>query len=158
MIVYYFGYIPIKTINGEVTDETMQHILQLTGDEIKEINTVYQTRSMDSVVDICMDMPSVITVNELKELLDSGEKYEKIADDHNNCVVLMVPLSRYDSPKFDIIDNRLNMSIKDKFCKINCVEVSCMKYVLLCMFNDKWAYSTVGKEKIISPLKLIIKL
>jgi hypothetical protein len=158
MIVYYFGYMPIKTVDGEITDESIEHILQLTGDEIKEIDTVSQMRSMDSVVDICMDMPSVIPVEELAELLANGEEYNEIADDHNNCVVLMIPLARYNNPKFDIIDNRLGISIKDKFCKINCVEVSCMKYVLLCMFNDKWAYSTVGKDKVIAPLKLIIKL
>ena len=157
MIVYYFGYMPIETVNGEITDESIEQILHLSGDEIKNISTVSQIRSMDSIIDICVDMPSVISVEELTELISSGQKYNDIADAHNNCVVLMVPLARYDSPKFDIIDNKLNISIKDKFCKINCVEVSCMKYVLLCMFNNKWAYADIGKDKIISSLKLILK-
>ena len=149
---------PINTFNGKITDETIEEIQKLTGDEIKTIKTISTVRSMDSVVDICMDMPSEIPVDELSELISDGEKYNNIADEHNNCVVLMIPLARYNSPKFDIIDNRVNISVKDKFCKINCVEVSCMKYVLLCMFNDMWAYSTIGRDKIISPLKLIIKL
>jgi hypothetical protein len=158
MIKFYFGYIPIESVDGEITEEAVEKIKNLTGDEIKNIDTVKEVRSMDSVVDVCLDIPSIIPVSELQELLDNGEKYNEIADGHNNGVVLMVPLARYNNQKFDIIDNRLNISIKDKFCKINCVEVSCMKYVLLCMFNDKWAYSTIGKDKIISLLKLIIKL
>ena len=158
MIQFYFGYMPIHTFDGKITEETISELQELTGDEIKGMDNVKEIRSMDSVMDICLDMPSVIPVDELQELLDSGEKYNEIADSHNNCVVLMAPLARYNSPKFDIIDNRLNISIKDKFCKISCVEVSCMKYVLLCMFNDRWAYSAVGKDKVISPLKLIIKL
>lgn len=158
MIKFYFGYIPIESVDGEITEEAVEKIKNLTGDEIKNVDTVKEVRSMDSVVDVCLDIPSIIPVSELQELLDNGEKYNEIADAHNNGVVLMVPLARYNNQKFDIIDNRLNISIKDKFCKINCVEVSCMKYVLLCMFNDKWAYSTIGKDKIISPLKLIIKL
>ena len=158
MIVYYFGYIPIETVDGEITDESIEHILQLTGDEIKNFKTVKQFRSMNSIVDICIDMPSEIQVDELTELINNGENYYEIADKHNNCIVLMVPLARYDNPKFDIIDNRLNVSIKNKFCKMNCLEISCMKYVLLCMFNNKWAYATVGKDKIVAPLKLIIKL
>ena len=158
MIQFYFGYMPIHTFDGKITEETISELQELTGDEIKGMDNVKEIRSMDSVMDICLDMPSVIPIGELQELLDGGEKYNEIADSHNNCVVLMAPLARYNSPRFDIIDNRLNISVKDKFCKINCVEVSCMKYVLLCMFNDKWAYSTIGKDKIISPLKLIIKL
>ena len=37
--------IPIKTVNGEITDESLEYIQQLTGDEIKEINTISQMRN-----------------------------------------------------------------------------------------------------------------
>lgn len=157
MITFYFGYMPIESVNGEITDESIEYIRQLTVEEIKNISTVSKIRSMDSIIDICVDMPSVISVEELTELISSGQKYNDIADAHNNCVILMVPLVRYDNDKFDIIDDKMNISVRDKFCKINCLEISCEKYVLLCMFNDKWAYADIGKDKIISSLKLILK-
>ena len=32
------------------------------------------------------------------------------------------------------------------------------KYVLLCLFNEQWAYSRIGKDKIFSPTKIIMNL
>lgn len=162
MIQFYFGYMPIHTFDGKITEETISELQELTGDEIKAMSTITEVRSMDTVIELTNKedfiIPSDISEEELAELISGGTKYNNIADEYNNCVVLMVPLARYNSPRFDIIDERFNQSIKNLFCKINCVEVSCMRYVLLCMVNDKWAYSTVGKDKVIAPLKLIIKL
>ena len=162
MIQFYFGYMPIHTFNGKITEETISELQALTGDDIKAMSTITEVRSMDTVLELTNKedfiIPSDISEEELAELISGGTKYNNIADEYNKCVVLMVPLARYNSPRFDIIDERFNQSIKNLFCKMNCVEVSCMKYVLLCMVNDKWAYSTVGKDKVISPLKLVIKL
>lgn len=162
MISYYFGYMPISTVNGVVNDDTIEKIKELSGDDIKDISTVYNVVGSDTIIEVTdgkdFIIPSTISEEELSSLIESGNKYADIADDNNNCVVLMIPFTRYTSSRFDIIDERFGQSIKDSFCRVNCVSVNCAKYVLLCMFDNKWAYSRIGKDKIISPLKLIMKL
>lgn len=160
--MFFFGYMPIKTFNGKVTDETISGLTQLTGDEIRAIPTINEIRSKDSVVELTgggnMIIPSVIGPEELADLLRSGIKYNDIADDYNNAITLMIPLSRYESKHFDIIDETFNISMLNNFEKVNCVTVNGEKYVLLCLFNEQWAYSRIGKDKVFSPTKLVMSL
>ena len=153
---------PITTFNGKVTDSTIDEIVQMSGNDIRKIETVSLFKETDTISELTNGedfiIPSEISEDELAEMIEDGQKYSDIADAHNNCVVLMVPLLRYEGKNFDIIDERFNKSIKNQFCRVNCVVINCEKYVLLCMFNDKWAYSRIGKDKIISPLKVIMNL
>lgn len=155
---FYFGYIPVTSYNGKITEESINQILQLTGDEIKNMRTVEEKMSPRPEVPLEeVRIPSELSVSEFDEKLNRGEAYADVADPYNSCPVLMIPLRKYEKSGFDIFDNVTGVSIKNIFSKINDVEVNKVPYVLLCMFNDLWGYARVGEDKTISPLTLKFK-
>ena len=156
---FYFGYLPITSFNGEITDESLAELLSLTGDEIKNINTVKEKSTSKTSIDLDeVNIPSELSVQEFNERIGNGESYSEIADSYNDCVILMVPTVRYTSSNFDIVDKITGFSLKDIFIKVNDVTVNNSPYVLLCMFNNLWSYARVGEDKVISPLMLKFKL
>lgn len=158
---FYFGYMPVKTENGKITEESIAELSSKTGDEIKGLSTVTEIRTSKPSVELTngadLIIPSEISESQLAEMLESGGEYGEIADGHNKCVLLMVPSLKYSNPDFNIMDQRFNATITNLFALIKDVKVNGTTYVLLCMFNDSWSYSAIGDDKVIAPLKLIFR-
>ena len=103
-------------------------------------------------------MPCTVTMKQLEELIEKeGCEYVDVADVKNNCVVIAIPKKYYEDPNFDIIDETFGKSIKENFNKIKEFMMGTNKYVLLCMFNEYFAYATIGEDKVISPITLKVK-
>ena len=161
--IFYFGYIPIKTENGYVTEDNVEYLMSLTGDYIKGLKSIIKIVDQKSAVELTnkTDYPihSDISVSELENLLsDSSVTYDSIADQYNSCIAILVPYYRYvNNPLFSIVEERFGVNIENTFLKISDITVEDKPYVLLCMFDNCFAYSRIGEDKIVSPLKMILR-
>lgn len=157
---FYFGYLPLKTDNGKLNDETFNYLISLEGEKLKQMPTIFTDRTSQPTILINngkdIVIKSIMSETELNDKIRSGEQFETIADEYNNCVVLLIPKKIYDSGVFDVIDATFEKTIKDNFQKINDIKINGFNYVFTAMFNEFWSYSSVGNDKVISPL--ILKL
>ena len=155
---FYYGYLPLKTNKGLLSDESISYLKSLDGEKIKDTPTILNYRTSQSTLlfnkgkDIIIK--ETISETELEEKIKSGEQFENIADDNNNCVVLLMPKKIYESGNYDIIDATFEKTLKDNFSKINDVKINGINYVFTAMFNAYWSYSSVGCDKVISPIIL----
>lgn len=161
--VFYFGYIPIETKNGYATEENVSYLMSLTGDYIKGLKSIIKIIDQKPVVELTNkdDYPirSDVSQSELEILLtDTSVTYNSIADQYNSCIAILVPYYRYvNNPIFSITEERFGVNIKSTFVKMSNITVEDKPYVLLCMFNNSFAYSRIGEDKIVSPLKMILR-
>lgn len=155
---YYFGYLPIETKNGKETTDNLNYLRSLTIEDIENISTIKKIESLSSTIKLTNDKEMVIkptiSKSELNNrVLVNHEEYNVIADENNNCVILIIPSSK---SKYYITDTYLNDFKLNCFSVINKIKKNKTEYNVLCMFNDKYAYSSIGMDKVISPITLHI--
>lgn len=160
-IYIYYGYTHLETKDGQMTQSELNRLMSLSGDEIRRMTNVAHDKTKEKTYTLNngeeIVIKSELSEDELIELIDSGEYFEDISDSKNNLVVMLIPIANFNNSNFDIIDLTFNKSVKDLFSKLNEVIINGNKYAFLAMFNDNWAYSSAGEDKVIAPLKLVLK-
>lgn len=158
----YFGFFNIKTDNGKITEESLEELKNLTYNELLDLisnNKVIRKRTALSEIDPYehneFNIEVTLTEEELNDLLSKGEKIQNILDKNNNCNILVLPTKITDSNKFQIIDLTFDVDITHLFKEINEIKLGEQDYKILCFFGDYWCYSSVGRNKVISPFKVL---
>ena len=159
----YFGYYPLKS-NGGVFDESVFDEIKNTS--LKDIVSYYGIKRVDSVgwvkelpltQHVNAIIPVVVGENDLRERIGLGDRYSDIADENNNCVIMVVPRYKYEKNGFDIVDERIEFSIYNKFNYMMTKSMNGVTYNVFVMYNNTFAYSRVGIDKAITPVKLVWK-
>lgn len=154
----YFGFFPLKSENGIYTEEILNTLRNTPFSDIIETSGISLEKILSNVYSITehnvVNLPLHITEEELRQMIASGETYSDIADSENNCIVLLVPNKRRKQSSFDIIDETFNTSIKDSFYVLTDGTIDDINYDLMVMYNNHYAYSRIGEDKVIRPLTL----
>lgn len=158
----YFGWFAIRTYDGMITEKSLATLKNITEKDIKGAPHINPYKIPKTETHLTggksLVMPCTVTMKQLEELIEKeGCEYVDVADVKNNCVVIAIPKKYYEDPNFDVIDETFGKSIKENFNKIKEFMMGTNKYVLLCMFNEYFAYATIGEDKVISPITLKVK-
>lgn len=159
----YFGYYPLKSCDGTFTEDIIKQIEKIPLKDIIKYEGIKRIDTTGGVSELPLTqhknavIPVAVKEDELRRRIASGDKYNKIADANNNCVILAVPRYKYDKDGFDIVDEKIDFSIYDKFNYIMTKSINDTTYKVFVMFNNTFAYSRIGVDKAIAPVKLIWK-
>lgn len=151
----YYGYYPLKSKDGIYTEQVINTLKSKPFSSIISYNGVSKMVVTGDTFQLNeVTIPLSITEEELHNRILSGETYNSIADNENNCVVLILPRYIYKLKTFELTDDTFNEPIEDMFNSVKGEYMNGTMYDLLVMYNNHYTFSRICRDKVIKPIIL----